>query len=47
MSATRTAIAFATLSVICATPVSAQDIYLGRQKEGQISNMPPETESKS
>ena len=46
MSATRT-IAFATLSVICATPVSAQDIFLGRQKEGQISNMPPETESKS
>jgi len=33
MPATRTAIAFATLSVICATPVSAQDIYLSRQKE--------------
>lgn len=33
MPATRTAIAFATLSVICATPASAQDIYLSRQKE--------------
>jgi uncharacterized protein YecT (DUF1311 family) len=33
MSATRTTIAFAMLSVICATPVSAQDIYLSRQKQ--------------
>lgn len=33
MPATRTALAFATLSLICATPVSAQDIYLSRQKE--------------
>jgi uncharacterized protein YecT (DUF1311 family) len=33
MSATRTAIAFAALSVICATPAGAQDIYLSRQRE--------------
>jgi uncharacterized protein YecT (DUF1311 family) len=33
MSARREAIALTTLSVICATPVSAQDVYLSHQKE--------------
>ena len=30
---TMRAIAFTTLSVVCATPVSAQDVYLSRQKQ--------------
>jgi uncharacterized protein YecT (DUF1311 family) len=36
MSAMRDAIVFSTLAVVCATPASAQDIYLSRQKDALV-----------